>query len=123
MATPPLTEIQDDDNHEYPTPVKAKINAIVEFNDAHGIQYFKEDIFRYYQVKRSRGYAMLQKPSTRQNRRQVLAESLGRHKIIPKKKLKEMEQIIEIEGIAGRSLTWESLGIEIGIEASGKTIR
>ena len=34
-----------------------------------------------------------------------------------------MEEILENCGIEGRSLTWQQLGTEAGIEASGRTIR
>lgn len=34
-----------------------------------------------------------------------------------------MERIIETEGIAGRALTWEQLGMEAGVEACGRTIK
>ena len=34
-----------------------------------------------------------------------------------------MEHILENEGVNGRALTWEQLGMEAGVEASGRTIQ
>ena len=52
-------------NQEYSTPIKAKVQAVVEFNDAHKILYFKEDVFRHFGVERTSGYAMLRGESSR----------------------------------------------------------
>lgn len=37
--------------------------------------------------------------------------------------IREIEQIIEHEGLEGRALTWEQLGMEAGVEASGWKIK
>jgi hypothetical protein len=52
-----------------------------------------------------------------------LEESRGRKSLISKDKLKEMEYILETEGIAGRAMTWQQLGLEIGLDVSGRTIQ
>ena len=53
-----------DFQHEYSTPTKAKVQAVSEFNNAHGIFYFKSDVFRNFGVERSRGWAMLKDSSS-----------------------------------------------------------
>ena len=34
-----------------------------------------------------------------------------------------MERILEEEGIEARSLTWQQLGYEVGLDCSGRTIQ
>jgi hypothetical protein len=43
--------------------------------------------------------------------------------MITPQKLREMEEILENEGIEARGLTWEQLGTEVGLDVSGRTIR
>ena len=38
-------------------------------------------------------------------------------------KIREMERILEEGGFEARSLTWEQLGFEVGLECSGRTIQ
>ena len=40
-----------------------------------------------------------------------------------RKKMYEMERILETEGIEARAYTWEQLGYEVGLECSGRTIK
>lgn len=47
----------------------------------------------------------------------------GRKSIITSDQIREMEHILETEGIAARSMTWEQLGQEVGVDVCGKTIQ
>ena len=50
-------------------------------------------------------------------------DPLGPPHLITPQHIREMERILENEGIEGRSLTWEQLGFEIGLDVSGRTIQ
>ena len=120
----PETEAQIAENCEYPTPVKAQIKAVIDFCEAKKLSVFKRDVFRHFYVLKSRAYHMLQPTeSVRRTRPRIPADAQGRPKLISDDKLEEMEQILETEGIAGRALTWEQLGFEVGLEVSGRTIQ
>ena len=58
---------------EYPTPRKAMVQGTVSFLEAKGILFFKEDVFRYFEVSYTRGYEML-KPESSARRFDTLIE-------------------------------------------------
>lgn len=111
--------------HEYPTPTKAKIQGAIEFCDKMGIKYHTKDVFRVFGVSRPSGYRLLhQNNSNRRHHNNAhKEETRGREQIVTKDQIKEMEQVLEHEGLAGRALTWEQLGLEAGVEACGWTIQ
>lgn len=38
-------------------------------------------------------------------------------------KIREMERILQKEGIEERAMTWEQLGYEVGLECTGQTVK
>ncbi len=48
-----------EDNSHYFTPARAKVRGAVQFCDRMGIQYFKEDIFRTFNVGSREGWRFL----------------------------------------------------------------
>jgi hypothetical protein len=109
---------------DFPTPNKAKIQGAVEFCERMNIPYYKEDVFRTFGVSRQRGYEILKNKTHRRLRNDSNAtETRGRKKIITPKQIREMERILETTGLEGRALTWEQLGFEANVEASGRTIK
>ena len=108
-------------NQEYSTPIKAKVQAVVEFNDAHKILYFKEDVFRHFGVERTSGYAMLRGESSRRfHHNSVWPELRGRKKAIDWETLKRLEEIIENGGIQARAMSWYQLAKEVGLVGSNR---
>ena len=69
------------------TPTKAKIQGAVEFCEKQGISYHKEDVFRTFDVERTRGYAYLREgaSSRRHHNNSDVSEARGRHKIVTPK--------------------------------------
>ena len=55
-STPPPSDARMASNCEYTTPMKQSIRAVIAFNDAHGLPYYKEDVFRFFHVEREAGY-------------------------------------------------------------------
>ncbi len=43
--------------------------------------------------------------------------------MISLKKIREMEHILEMEGIEAGACTWDQLGFEVGLECSGRTVK
>ncbi len=56
--TPPAYEPIMGPTHEA-TPTKAKIQGICDFNDAHGIPYSHNDVFKWARVSKTTGWAIL----------------------------------------------------------------
>jgi len=119
-----LSDEHDEFNKEYPTSTKAKVQGTVSYLQAKGIPFFKEDVFRHFQVLHASGYRML-KPETSSRRYDTLVMHNPSHhpRTITPEKLREMEMILENEGIEARGLTWEQLGTEVGLDVSGCTVR
>ena len=119
----PIFDSRERQKH-YTTPVKAKVQGAVEFCERMGISYYKEDVFRTFDVSREQGYAFLRNDSARRLENNSDAEETrGRKSLITPKQIREMERILETEGIEGRGLTWSQLGYEIGLDCSGQTIQ
>lgn len=106
-----------------PTPIKSKIKGAVEFCDRMGISYFKEDVFRIFNVGHAAGWRALSGQSRRHHNDSTISENRGRHSLVTPEKIHEMEKIIQEEGFEARALTWEQLGYEVGLEFSGRTIQ
>ena len=111
------------DLRHYETPTKAKVQGAVEFCQKMGIPFFKADVFRTFNVEQRRGHELLRTEPRRHHNVSEDSENRGRHRIISLKQIREMERILEEEGMEGRALTWEQLGYEIGLECSGATIK
>ena len=109
--------------HEHPTPSKTAVLAVVQYCEARSIAHSKPDIFSFFGIPRRTGYHLLHEESARRSRRQSAARGvLGRRKTIGPDKIREMEQLLETEGLGARAMTWETLGMEVGLEVSPKTI-
>ena len=50
-------------------------------------------------------------------------EGRGRHRLISAEKLREMELLLQEEGIEARAMTWEQFGYEVGLEWTGQTVK
>lgn len=89
------------------------------------IEYFKEDVFRAFDVFSRQGWDFLcdDSSSRRCHNDASQEESRGRKSVISPEKIYEMERILETEGIETRAYTWEQLGYEVGLECSGRTIK
>lgn len=83
-----------------------------------------EDVFRHFHVSRTFGYeALRQESSRRWNNKPDVIETRGRRSLITSQKIREMERILEEEGIEGRALTLQQLGYDVGLECSGRTVK
>lgn len=97
------------DSHEarkhLPTPTKSKIKGAVEFCDRIGVPYFKEDVFRTFNVSHASGWRALSSQPRRHHNASTIVENRGRHSIVTSQKIREMERILEEEDFEARAFT------------------
>ncbi len=89
-----------------------------------GIEHFKEDIFRTFNVSSREGWRFL---NVRNSSRRLridpnVKDHRGSQPLISPKKIREMEHILETEGIEARAYTWKQLRFEVGLECSRHTV-
>ena len=85
----------------FDTPRTSRIKGTIDFNDAHGIQYFKSDVFRFNGVGKTQGWEMLKNDNTLADRRyhnSVWAEARGAKPLISAKQLHQVESFIQGQG-------------------------
>ena len=88
------------------------------------IPYFKEDVFRVFGTSKQAGWKMLTRENSSRTRHIAdIPETRGRHSIVTPRHIREMDRILETEGMEARGLTWVQLGYEVGLECSGRTIQ
>ncbi len=122
----PQTPPEDREGHgHYFTPAQAKVRGAVQFCERMGIEYFKEDVFRTFNVSHRQGYEFLRNGSSsrRLHNNPDQEETRGRPRLISAKKLREMERILQEEDIEARAMAWEQLGYEVGLECTGQTVK
>ena len=62
----PQTPPEDREGHGYHfTPARARVRGAVQFCERMGIGYFKEDVFRTFDVSHRQGYEFLRNDSIR----------------------------------------------------------
>ncbi|KAF2194324.1 hypothetical protein K469DRAFT_727625 [Zopfia rhizophila CBS 207.26] len=101
-------EGREDDGH-YEIPKKAKVRRAIEYMEAKIIPHFKEDVFRSFGV--SQGWAMISDGSV--DRRHHNRED----------DIKKLDRILQEGGFEARSMSWEALAWEAGLDVSGDTIK
>lgn len=101
----PELELHNENAH-YPTPNKAKVQAAIEFNDAHAVKYCKIDVFSHFKVAERTGWRIISKnrPSTSARRRHndpTMPETRGRRAKITKEHIQRMDRFLQTQGFEG----------------------
>lgn len=114
----PRTLSEDREGHGH--YFRAKVRGLVQFCERTGIEYVKKDLFRTSNVSTGQGHEFLcnDLSSRRLRNDPNQKESRGRLCVINAEKLREMERILQEEGIESRAMTWELLGYEVGLECT-----
>ncbi len=114
-----------ENNSHYFTPGRAKVCGAAEFCDRMGIEHFKEDIFRTFNVSSREGWRLLndRNSSRRSGNDPNVEDHQGSQPLISPKKIREMERILETEGIEAPAYTWEQLEFEVSLNCSGHTMK
>jgi hypothetical protein len=112
------------------TPQKVRLKTEVEISQRlnseseRGNPYSKTQLFSNNSIPPRTAYRILSQPDPRRlGNSKIRKETRGRHSKISKRGIRAIEYIIQSCGQEGRILSWEALGLEAGIEASGRTIR
>ena len=121
----PALQTPDNEDREsqehYFTFVQAKVRGAVQFYERMGIDYVKRHVFQTFNVSTRQGHEFLHNDSSshRLHNDPNRKETRGRPRVISAEKLREMERILQEEGIEARAMTWEQLGYEVGLECIG----
>ena len=102
----PDSEDREGQGH-YFTPARAKVRGAVQFCERMGIDYIKRDVFQTFNVSTRQGYEFLCNESSSHRLRNDLnrKETHGRSHVINAEKLREMEHILQEEGIEVHIMT------------------
>lgn len=105
LSTPDQEDRED--NSHYFTPTGAKVRGAAQFCDQMGIEHFKEDIFRTFNVSSREGWRFLnERNSSRRLENDPNVEDYrGPQPLISPKNYREMERNLETEGIEARTYT------------------
>lgn len=92
-------------HHEIPT--KAKTQGAIEFYERMNILYYKNDVFRTFEVSKTQGYEMLRPEASarRRNNDSEHEETRDRKSLISLKDIREMKQLMKSKGFKVRALT------------------
>ena len=107
---------------EYDTPHKAGLQSIWAWEEYNGRKPDNEAIFRFLNVGRRQGYKILKADSVRTLASRLEENPRSRHKKVCIVKAKEISHMLNTKYNA-QFINWQQLGIEVGIEASEKTIQ
>ena len=89
-----------------------------------GRLYPKTRLFKLNDIPTTTAKRILKEPDPRRlHNSQIRKETRGRRSKITPQDIRYMELIIQRTGQEGRVLSWQSLGIEAGLDLSGETIR
>ncbi|KAI9790930.1 MAG: hypothetical protein M1816_004691 [Peltula sp. TS41687] len=113
--TTPSLEPRNDENCEHPTPNKAAVQGTTAYLESVGIKGHED---AGYGIE----YSIIPIPLVDTIINLLRKIAVGK-KVITKDQIRETEKILETDGLAGRALTWEQLGLEAGVDASGRTVQ
>jgi hypothetical protein len=106
------------------TPVKVRVQSAYDFCQKRGIKGQTEAIFRENGVTHATGWRLVHASNSRRlHDDPTKEETRGRKSVVTPKHIREMEKILEEEGIEARALTWAQLGYEVGLECHGDTVK
>jgi hypothetical protein len=107
------------------TPTKARVQGACDYAEATGQKGYHKRIFEQFGVSKSRGWEILRQGShiRRSGHNTDDVEARGRPPLISLEDLRKMERIIEDCDAEGRSMSWDTLAYEAGLDVSTRTIR
>ena len=91
------------------TPRKSRIKGICEWNDFHNILYFHTDVFRFHNVSKEAGWAILREDNHLFNRRhhnnEAVEERRGRKRKLSARELYQVDRFLQDYSWEARVLT------------------
>lgn len=122
--TPP-TEDRKGHGH-YFTPARAKLRGAVRFCKAHGhiiSQGRRISNFQCFPIARVMSSYAITRLRAEYTIIHLKKNLVGVADLSVQKKIREMERILQEEGIEARAMTREQLGYEVGLECRGQTVK
>jgi hypothetical protein len=118
-------------NPNHSTPQKARLRAAfneLKHHDYNGVEDSNNALFNRLGIAKSSAYRILgselTNPSDRTHHNQPgVAERRGRPKAITPDHQRQMEAILHNSDVQTRLMTWETLGYEVGLDVSWRTIQ
>jgi hypothetical protein len=119
------------------TPKKARIRGAADFNNAHSIPYFHTDLFKFYEVSKQQGWAILKEGFEKQpgeadpnisfdrghHNNPSIPENRGRKSLLSPKQIERADRFLQEAGWEARVLTWDQLAQELDFDVSGWTMK
>jgi len=102
-----MTSEDQSDYKHHDTFIKAKIQKAIEFCERMNILYYKNDVFRTFEVSKNQEYQMLQSEifARRRSHDSEQDETRGRKSLITLKDIREMKRVLKSEEFEVRALT------------------
>ena len=107
---------------EYDTPHRAGLHSIWAWKEYNGRKPDNDAIFHFLNLSKSRGYEILKADSMRTLASRLDVNPRGAKRKCPPTKAKEIGDILDNEHDA-QYMTWQQLGMEVGIEVDERTLR
>jgi hypothetical protein len=109
----------------FDTLKKARIKGAEEYMDAKNIPYSHNDLFRFHDVSKEQGWAILKDESMAADRThhnsELTPEKRGRKPLLSPKQVREADRFLQDVGWDARVLTWDQLANELDFGVSGWT--
>lgn len=110
--------------HHFTSLTKAKVQAVIDFNTAKGLLRSKQEVFDYFKVGRTWGYAMLNDDTCRRRHNTGLPDPRGRPSKLSETNVDQTDEILQTWGLETRAFTWTQLGTAVDVpEVGWRTIQ
>ncbi len=91
------------------SPIKAKVQAVIEFNTAKGLLRSKQEVFDYFKVGRTQGYAMLNDDTNRRRHNTGLPDPRWQPPKLSETNIDQMDEILQTWSFEARAFTLSQL--------------
>ena len=115
----PNLEARASIRHPFSSLTKAKVQAVIDFNTAKGSLRSKQEVFDYFMVGRTRGYAMLNDETNRHRHNTGLLDPCGRSSKLPETNVDRMDKILQTSGLETHVFTWSQLETTAEVQEVG----
>jgi hypothetical protein len=109
------------------TPRKARIKGAADYMDHLGLKYNHMDLFRYHNVSKEAGWALLRTDQELFDRthhnNEAVQEQRGRPPLLSHKDLERADKFLQDIGWDARVMTWDQICEELSLPCGGHTLK
>jgi hypothetical protein len=103
---------------------KVKIQRVIEFCEKMKILYYKENVFRTFNVSREMSYKILRNDLTRRTHNHFNhVKTRNRKSVISLSKIREMKKVLKKKEMKTRELIWKLFNYEVELNCTNRTIK